>query len=141
MSKRAHRFPSFSITTSLHLKSTSALMLSSGLTQATHKRKQAIFIFHTRTTHACQLPVPTLPAHLLSSSARPPLSLSLSLCHSFQTRCYFFEYIFGPINSWCSASQLFLALTQTGAIWRLLLLLLFVRRELLVIILTATEAA
>ncbi|VUZ46897.1 unnamed protein product [Hymenolepis diminuta] len=33
MSKRVHRFPFFSITASLHLKSTSALMFSRGLTQ------------------------------------------------------------------------------------------------------------
>ncbi|VUZ40738.1 unnamed protein product [Hymenolepis diminuta] len=37
--------------------------------------------------------------------------LSLSLCHSFQTRCGFLEYIFGLINSCCSALQLFLAIT------------------------------
>ncbi|VUZ51392.1 unnamed protein product [Hymenolepis diminuta] len=42
----------------------------------------------------------------------PPLSLSLR--HSFQTRCGFLEYIFGLINSWCSASQLLLVLTQTA---------------------------
>ncbi|VUZ49883.1 unnamed protein product, partial [Hymenolepis diminuta] len=40
----------------------------------THK---AIFVYPTRTTHACQLPAPTLPAHLLSSSASCSLSSSL----------------------------------------------------------------
>ncbi|VUZ48003.1 unnamed protein product, partial [Hymenolepis diminuta] len=60
--------------------------------------------------HACQLTVPTLPAHLLSSSARFPLYLSL--CLSFQTRCGSLEYIFGLINFWCSALKLLLALTQ-----------------------------
>ncbi|VUZ42522.1 unnamed protein product [Hymenolepis diminuta] len=36
MSKRVHRFPLFSITASLHIKGTSALMLWCGLTQTTH---------------------------------------------------------------------------------------------------------
>ncbi|VUZ57175.1 unnamed protein product [Hymenolepis diminuta] len=81
-------------------------MLWSGLSQVTHK---AIFVFHTKTTHARQLPTPTLPAHILSSSAcSPPLSLS----HSFQTCCGFLDYIFGHINSWCPAPQLLFALTQ-----------------------------
>ncbi|KAM3185488.1 hypothetical protein ACTXT7_006255 [Hymenolepis weldensis] len=50
---------------------------------------KAIFVYTSITTHACQLPAPTLPAHL-SSSARS--SLYLPLCHSFQTRCGFLEY-------------------------------------------------
>ncbi|VUZ47957.1 unnamed protein product, partial [Hymenolepis diminuta] len=62
---------------------------------------KTIFVSNTITTHACHLPVPKLPAHLLSFSARSPLYLSL--CHSFQTRCGSLEYIFGLINSWCSA--------------------------------------
>ncbi|VUZ54704.1 unnamed protein product, partial [Hymenolepis diminuta] len=33
------------------------------------------------------------------------------------TRCDFLEYIFGLLNSWCSASQLLLALTQTATNW------------------------
>ncbi|VUZ52504.1 unnamed protein product [Hymenolepis diminuta] len=36
------------------------------------------------------------------------------LIHSSQTRCGFLEYIFGLINSWCSASQLSSTLTQTA---------------------------
>ncbi|VUZ57105.1 unnamed protein product [Hymenolepis diminuta] len=40
---------------------------------------KAIFVFHTITMHAHQLPTPTLPAHLLSSSARSSPYLSLSL--------------------------------------------------------------
>ncbi|VUZ41872.1 unnamed protein product [Hymenolepis diminuta] len=36
MSNRVHRFPLFSITASLHIKGTSALMLWRGLTQTTH---------------------------------------------------------------------------------------------------------
>ncbi|VUZ51297.1 unnamed protein product [Hymenolepis diminuta] len=55
---------------------------------------------------------PTRPVHLLSSSARSPLSLPLSVTH-----CGFLEYIFGQLNSWCSASQLLLALTQTATNW------------------------
>ncbi|VUZ49560.1 unnamed protein product, partial [Hymenolepis diminuta] len=69
--------------------------------------------------HVCQLPAPTLPVHLLTSSARSPLYLPL--CHSFQTRCGFLEYIFGLINSWCSVLQLLLALTQTATNRSLLL--------------------
>ncbi|KAM3180212.1 hypothetical protein ACTXT7_016743, partial [Hymenolepis weldensis] len=56
------------------------------------------------TTHACQLPAPTLSAHLLSSSAHSSMH-------------------FGQINSWRSAPRLLLALTQTATNWRLLLLL------------------
>ncbi|VUZ50129.1 unnamed protein product [Hymenolepis diminuta] len=50
MSKRVHRFPLFSITASLHIKSTSALMLWRGLTQVTHIK---LFLFF-QTTHAGQ---------------------------------------------------------------------------------------
>ncbi|VUZ42670.1 unnamed protein product [Hymenolepis diminuta] len=75
---------------------------------------KAVFVFHTRTTLAYQLPAPTLPVHFLSSSTR---SASVSLCHSFQTRCGFLEYIFDLINSWCSALQLLLAYTQTATNW------------------------
>ncbi|KAM3181889.1 hypothetical protein ACTXT7_013458 [Hymenolepis weldensis] len=39
----------------------------------------------------CQSPAPTLPSHLLSSSALPPLSLSLSLT-GFNPRCGSSEY-------------------------------------------------
>ncbi|VUZ47655.1 unnamed protein product, partial [Hymenolepis diminuta] len=50
---------------------------------------------------------------LLISFLLQHASLSISLCHSFQTRCGFLEYIFGLINPWCSVLQLLLALTQT----------------------------
>ncbi|VUZ43871.1 unnamed protein product [Hymenolepis diminuta] len=53
--------------------------------------------------------ISSLPLHAALS-----LSLSLSLCYFFQTRCDFLEYIFGLINSWCSISQWLLALTQTA---------------------------
>ncbi|VUZ53641.1 unnamed protein product [Hymenolepis diminuta] len=74
MSKRVHRFPLFSITASLHIKGTSALMLWCGLTQVIHK---ATFVFQT-TTHAGQ------GGHLHVSCSSPLflstlLSLSLSL--------------------------------------------------------------
>ncbi|KAM3184243.1 hypothetical protein ACTXT7_008748 [Hymenolepis weldensis] len=65
-------FP-LSITFSFHLKSTSALMFSLGLTQVTHMKPS---LFSTITTHAGQLRAPALTAHLLSSSAR-----SLSVTH------------------------------------------------------------
>ncbi|KAM3183063.1 hypothetical protein ACTXT7_011112 [Hymenolepis weldensis] len=55
--------------------------------------------------HACRLPAPTPPAHLLSFAVLSPLYLS----HSSQIRCGFLEYSFGLINSWCSAPQLFSA--------------------------------
>ncbi|VUZ47284.1 unnamed protein product, partial [Hymenolepis diminuta] len=45
------------------------------------------------------------------------LSLYISLSHSFQTRCGSLECTFGLFNSWCSASQLLLALTQTATNW------------------------
>ncbi|VUZ54260.1 unnamed protein product [Hymenolepis diminuta] len=41
---------------------------------------------------------------------------SLSLTR-LNPRCGFLEYIFGLINSWCSAPELFLALTQTATDW------------------------
>ncbi|KAM3180276.1 hypothetical protein ACTXT7_016600, partial [Hymenolepis weldensis] len=65
-------------------------------------------------TYACQLPVPTLPVHLLYSSARSPLRLSLT---RFNPHCGFLEYSLGLINSWCSVLQLLLALTQTATNW------------------------
>ncbi|VUZ42298.1 unnamed protein product, partial [Hymenolepis diminuta] len=58
-----------------------------------------------------QLRVPTLPIHLLSSSTRSPISLTLAsilILASLNT-------FFGLINSWCSALQLVLAFTQTAA--------------------------
>ncbi|VUZ52468.1 unnamed protein product [Hymenolepis diminuta] len=60
--------------------------------------------------HLRVLLISSLPRHAL-------LSILLSLHHSFQTRCDFLEYIFGLINSWCSALQLLLALTQTATKW------------------------
>ncbi|VUZ56154.1 unnamed protein product [Hymenolepis diminuta] len=42
---------------------------------------------------------------LLRCSLSPPLSV---------TCCVYLEYIFDLLNSWCSASQLLLALTQTA---------------------------
>ncbi|VUZ39690.1 unnamed protein product [Hymenolepis diminuta] len=80
----------------------------------------------TQVTHVklAFLPTPTRPVHLLSSSARCTLPLSLllpplspSLCYSFQARSGFLEYIFGLLNSWYSASQLLLAPTQTATNW------------------------
>ncbi|VUZ47030.1 unnamed protein product [Hymenolepis diminuta] len=74
MSKRVHRFPLFSITASLHLKGTSALMLWRGLTQVTHIKLPLFF----QTTHTGQcgllrfLFISSLPQHA-------PLSFSLSL--------------------------------------------------------------
>ncbi|VUZ39817.1 unnamed protein product [Hymenolepis diminuta] len=51
-------------------------MLWRVLTQVTHK---AISVFHTITMHTFQLPAPMLTAHLLSSSARSSLYVSLSV--------------------------------------------------------------
>ncbi|VUZ50622.1 unnamed protein product [Hymenolepis diminuta] len=65
MSKHVHRFPLFSITASLHIKGTSALMLWHGLTQ---------------TTHACQyrllhvLFISSLPQHAALSISLPLLT-------------------------------------------------------------------
>ncbi|VUZ43225.1 unnamed protein product [Hymenolepis diminuta] len=107
MSKRVHRFPLFSITASLHIKGTSALMLWCDLTQVTHI-KLPLF-FQTAHTGQCGLLqvlfISSLPTHTALS---PPLSV---------THCGFLEYMFGILNSWCSASQLLLALTQTATNW------------------------
>ncbi|VUZ44667.1 unnamed protein product [Hymenolepis diminuta] len=70
---------------------------------------KAIFAFHSVTMHACQLPAPTFPAHLLLPSLSPSLSLA-----SIFNRCGFLEYMFGLLNSWCPASQLLSVLTQTA---------------------------
>ncbi|VUZ48478.1 unnamed protein product [Hymenolepis diminuta] len=88
MSERVHRFSCPFYNRLVSPKSTSALILSRRLTQVAYK---VIFVFHTIATHVCQLPAPMLPAHLLTSSTRSPLYLPL--CHSFQTRCGFLEYI------------------------------------------------
>ncbi|VUZ47558.1 unnamed protein product [Hymenolepis diminuta] len=94
MSKRVHRFPLLSITASLHIKVTSALMLWRSLIQTTH-------------TGQCGL-LHVLFISFLPQHAALPLSV---------TRCGFLEYMFGLLNSWCSASQLLLALTQTATNW------------------------
>ncbi|VUZ44472.1 unnamed protein product [Hymenolepis diminuta] len=84
-------------------------MLWRGLTQATHI-KLPLF-FQTRHTGRCGLPhvlfISSLPQH-----AARPLSLPLSVTH-----CGFLDYMFGLLNSWCSASQLLLAFTQTATNW------------------------
>ncbi|VUZ40372.1 unnamed protein product, partial [Hymenolepis diminuta] len=49
-------------------------------------------------------------------SCSSPLFLSTLLSLSV-TRCDFLEYAFGLLNSWCSVSQLLLALTQTATNW------------------------
>ncbi|VUZ47490.1 unnamed protein product [Hymenolepis diminuta] len=98
MSKRVHRFPLFSITASPHIKGTSALRLWRGLTQ--NNTHWSCGLLHV-------LFISSLPQH-----AALPLSLPLSV-----TRCGFLEYMFGLLNSWCSASQLLLALTQTPTNW------------------------
>ncbi|VUZ38830.1 unnamed protein product, partial [Hymenolepis diminuta] len=51
--------------------------------------------------------ISSLPQH-----AALPLSPPLSVTH-----CGSLEYIFSLLNSWCSASQVFLALTQTATNW------------------------
>ncbi|VUZ55080.1 unnamed protein product [Hymenolepis diminuta] len=48
----------------------------------------------------------------LSTLRSLPLSVTL-----INTRCGSLEYIFGLINSWCSASQLLIALTQAATNW------------------------
>ncbi|VUZ51229.1 unnamed protein product [Hymenolepis diminuta] len=80
MSKRVHRFPLFSITASLHIKSTSPLILWRGLTQTTNTGQCGLL-------HV--LFISSLPQH-----AALPLSLPLSVTH-----CGFLEYIFGLLNS------------------------------------------
>ncbi|VUZ53441.1 unnamed protein product [Hymenolepis diminuta] len=111
MSKRPHQFlPSFSVTASLHLKSRSALMFSRVLTQVTHMRL-SLFATQQRTLVSYRL-LRFLLIYSLPHHAPLPLSFSLSLSLSV-TRLKLL-YIFGLINSWCPASQLLLALTQTA---------------------------
>ncbi|VUZ42494.1 unnamed protein product [Hymenolepis diminuta] len=89
MSKRVHRFPLFSITASLHIKGTSALMLWCGLTQVTHIKLPLFF----QTTHIGQCGL----LHVLFISSFPQhAALPLSVTH-----CGFLEYMFGLLNSWC----------------------------------------
>ncbi|KAM3183399.1 hypothetical protein ACTXT7_010435 [Hymenolepis weldensis] len=76
MSKRVHRFPSFYNRLVSPKKYICAHVLARPYPSDSNK---AIFVFRPIITHACQLPVSTLPVHLLSSSARSPLYLSLSL--------------------------------------------------------------
>ncbi|KAM3175453.1 hypothetical protein ACTXT7_008481 [Hymenolepis weldensis] len=93
MSKRAHRFPLFCNRLVSPEKHICAHVLARPYPSDSYK---ALFVFHSITTHAGHLRAPTLPAHLLSSSARSPLSLSLSLSLSltrFKPRCGFLEYI------------------------------------------------
>ncbi|VUZ51794.1 unnamed protein product [Hymenolepis diminuta] len=109
MSKRVHRFPLFSITASLHIKSTSALMIWRGLSQVTHIK--LLLFFQTKHAGQCGL------LHVLFISSLPQhAALSLSLPLSV-THYGFLECIFGLLNSWCSASQLLSALTQTATNW------------------------
>ncbi|VUZ45934.1 unnamed protein product [Hymenolepis diminuta] len=72
-------------------------MLWSGLTQMTHIK----LAFYSRQEHK-----------LVNAGSYTSSRCSLSV-----TRCGFLEYIFGLLNSWCSASQLLLALTQTATNW------------------------
>ncbi|VUZ50940.1 unnamed protein product [Hymenolepis diminuta] len=84
-------------------------MLWRGLSQVTHITLPLFF----QTTHTGQcgpLHIPfisSLPQH-----AALPLSLPLSVTH-----CGFLEYMFGLLNSWCSVSQLLLALAQIAKNW------------------------
>ncbi|VUZ47711.1 unnamed protein product [Hymenolepis diminuta] len=85
-------------------------MLWRGLTQVTHI-KLPLF-FQTHTVQCGFLHVLFISS--LTQRAALPFSLSLSLS---VTHCGFIEYMFGLLNSWCSASQLLLALAQTATNW------------------------
>ncbi|VUZ42491.1 unnamed protein product [Hymenolepis diminuta] len=74
---------------------------------------KALFVLHSVVTRASVI----VPYASSSSSLFLSMLPSLSLSHTFQTRCGFLEYIFGLIKSWYSALQLFLALTQTTTNW------------------------
>ncbi|VUZ40444.1 unnamed protein product [Hymenolepis diminuta] len=69
MSKRAYQFGS-------PKKHICAHILARPYPNDSHK---AIFVFHSIITHACQLPAPRLPVHLLFSSVCSLLYLSLSI--------------------------------------------------------------
>ncbi|VUZ41953.1 unnamed protein product [Hymenolepis diminuta] len=90
----------FPITASFHIKDTSVLMLSCGLTQQHMLASYWLLRF---------LFISSLPQHA-------PLSISPSVTR-INTRCSFLEYIFGLIKPWCFASQLLLGLTRKTTIW------------------------
>ncbi|VUZ42330.1 unnamed protein product [Hymenolepis diminuta] len=90
MSKRVHRFLPFYT----HLVSPKKAFCPHALAWPYPSDSyEATLVVQTTTTHASQLRVPTLPAHLLSSSARSPLYLSFSLTR-FNPHFGFLEYIF-----------------------------------------------
>ncbi|VUZ42486.1 unnamed protein product [Hymenolepis diminuta] len=101
-------FPSFLITASFHIKSTSALMLSRGLTQVTHIKLSLFSTQEQNTLVTYGLLCFLLISYLLQHA---PLSTSLSVTR-INIRCGSLEYIFGLINSCCSASQLLLAILR-----------------------------
>ncbi|KAM3170930.1 hypothetical protein ACTXT7_017625, partial [Hymenolepis weldensis] len=70
MSKCTHRFAPFYNSLVSPKKHICAHVLARPYPSDSNK---AIFVFHSITTHAGQLPAPTLPAHLLSSSLRSHL--------------------------------------------------------------------
>ncbi|KAM3171181.1 hypothetical protein ACTXT7_017138 [Hymenolepis weldensis] len=74
---------------------------------------KAVFVFHSKDN-----PRWSVTGSYASSSSRLFLSTlpTLSLTH-FNPRCGSLDYIFGSINSWFSALQLLLALTQTATKW------------------------
>ncbi|VUZ48366.1 unnamed protein product [Hymenolepis diminuta] len=87
-------------------------MLWRGLTQVTHIKLPLLSTQEQRTLASYRL------FRFLFISSLPQRSpLFISLCHLNQMHCGFLEYIFGLLNSWCSASKLFLALTQTATNW------------------------
>ncbi|VUZ47563.1 unnamed protein product [Hymenolepis diminuta] len=97
MSKRVHRFPLFNNRLASHKR---------------HICTHALAWPYPNNTH-WSVRIPTRPVHLLSSSARCSPSFSPSLRYLLG----FLDYMFGLFNSWCSASQLLLGLTQTATNW------------------------
>ncbi|VUZ40435.1 unnamed protein product [Hymenolepis diminuta] len=106
MSRRVHRVVLFSVTVSLHIKGTSAVMLWRGLSLVIHIKLPLFSKQHQRTSVSYGL------RHILFISSLPQhAALPLSVT------CGSLDCIFGLINSWCSAPQFLLAITQTATNW------------------------
>ncbi|VDL59219.1 unnamed protein product [Hymenolepis diminuta] len=105
MSKRVHRFPLFYNRLASHKGHICARALAWPYPSDSYKATLG-FSDNTHTGQGGLLHVLFISS--LSQHAVLPLSV---------THCGFLEYMFGLLNSWCSASQLLLALTQTATNW------------------------
>ncbi|VUZ52346.1 unnamed protein product [Hymenolepis diminuta] len=90
-------------------------MFSPGLTKVTNLKLSSFSINENARLSAIGY---YASSHLLSSSARSPLYLCLSLSLTrFNPCCGLLEYTFGLTNPQWSAPRLLIALTQTATNW------------------------